>query len=81
VVPLAGLASQIPYCEAALRDAVPRRNGSTSDAHRLALAWNTGGDIWTHDRDFAETGVASWSTANLIVALAGAGAKRRQDQE
>ncbi len=67
VVPLAGLAPQLPHCEAALRDAVPSRNGSTSDAHLLALAWSTGDDIWTHDRDFAGTGVATWSTANLTV--------------
>jgi len=69
VVPLADLAPRLPHCEAALRDSVPSRNGSTSDAHLLALSWATGADIWTHDRDFAGTGVATWSTANLIVGL------------
>ena len=29
-------------------------------------------DIWTIDRDFAGTGVASWSTPNLMRGLAGA---------
>ncbi len=53
----------------ALRDAVPSRNGSTNDAHILALAWNTDADIWSTDRDFAGTGVASWSTPNLLRAL------------
>ena len=56
--------------EAALRDAVASRNGATSDSHILALAWELGADIWSHDRDFAGTGVASWSTINLIRALA-----------
>jgi predicted nucleic acid-binding protein len=70
VVPPGALAPLISDCEAALRDAVHGHNGSTSDAHLLALAWTTGGDIWTHDRDFAGTGVATWSTANLIVGLA-----------
>jgi hypothetical protein len=46
------------------------RNGNTSDAHVLALAFVLEADIWTHDRDFAGTGVASWSTANLLRALA-----------
>src|SRR5689334_3367823 len=40
-----------------LRDAVPSGNGSTRDAHVLALAWDTGADIWSADRDFAGTGV------------------------
>jgi hypothetical protein len=70
VVPLAGLTPRLSECEAALRDAVPSRNGTTGDAHLLALAWARGADIWTHDRDFAGTGVATWSTANLIVGLA-----------
>jgi predicted nucleic acid-binding protein len=70
VVPLGALLHLLTDREAALRDAVPSRNGSTSDAHILALAWAIGGDIWTHDRDFAGTGVATWSTANLVLALA-----------
>jgi len=54
-----------------LRDAVASRNGSVRDAHVLALAWAAGADIWSADRDFAGTGVASWSTVNLLRALAG----------
>lgn len=53
-----------------LRLAVPSRNGSTSDAHVLALAWATDSDIWSGDRDFAGTGWPSWSNANLYRALA-----------
>ena len=53
-----------------LQDAPQSRNGSTSDAHILSLAWRAGAEIWTHDRDFAGTGVASWSTVNLLRALA-----------
>jgi predicted nucleic acid-binding protein len=53
-----------------LRDAVASQNGSTRDAHVLACAWATDADIWSFDRDFAGTGVASWSTANLMRALA-----------
>lgn len=70
VASVATLASQLPACEAALRDSVPSTNGSTQDAHLLALAWSTAADIWTHDRDFAGTGVATWSTTNLMRALA-----------
>ncbi len=58
----------------ALRHATNGANGSTRDAHILALAWEVGGDIWTTDRDFAGTGVATWSTPNLMRALAGADA-------
>jgi predicted nucleic acid-binding protein len=60
-----------PLFEAAvvLREAVASRNGSTDDAHILALAWEVGADIWSHDRDFAGTGVATWSTVNLIRAV------------
>jgi len=54
----------------ALVNAPASRNGSARDAHVLACAWAVEGDIWTFDRDFAETGVASWSTANLLKALA-----------
>ena len=52
-----------------LREAVASRNGSTDDAHILALAWELDADIWSHDRDFAGTGVATWSTVNLLRAL------------
>ena len=52
-----------------LRDAVASRNGSTRDAHILALAWAADADVWTTDRDFAGAGVATWSTPNLMRAL------------
>ena len=52
-----------------LRDAVANRNGSAMDAPILACAWAFDADIWSFDRDFAGTGVASWSTANLMRAL------------
>jgi predicted nucleic acid-binding protein len=70
VTPIASLAPLLPESETALRNSVPSRNGSTRDAHLLALAWSIDADIWTHDRDFAGTGVATWSTANLLCALA-----------
>jgi uncharacterized protein len=35
----------------------------------LALAWSVDANLWTNDRDFAGTGVASWSTPNLLRAL------------
>ncbi|HEY4941106.1 MAG TPA: PIN domain-containing protein [Rhizomicrobium sp.] len=70
VVPLDSLQSHFPGSEIALRDGAASRNGSTRDAHVLALAWDTGADIWTTDRDFAGTGVATWSTPNLMRALA-----------
>jgi predicted nucleic acid-binding protein len=70
VVPMSGLILIVPRARLCLRDAVQSQNGSTADAHILALAWTTGGDIWSADRDFAGTGVASWSTANLLRALA-----------
>lgn len=53
-----------------LRLAVPSRNGSAADAHLLALAWTLDADVWSGDRDFAGTGWPSWSTANLVAALA-----------
>ncbi len=56
--------------EIALREAVASRNGSTKDAHVLALAWSLDADVWTTDRDFAGTGVATWSIPNLMRALA-----------
>jgi predicted nucleic acid-binding protein len=70
VVPMSGLMLMLPRARLCLRDAVPSRNGSAGDAHVLALAWMLGADIWSADRDFAGTGVASWSTINLLRALA-----------
>ena len=70
VVPVAALASHLARSEMVLRDAVPSRNGSVRDAHVLALAWSVDADVWTTDRDFAGTGTATWSTANLMRGLA-----------
>jgi predicted nucleic acid-binding protein len=70
VSPVINLELIISDAEIALRDAVASRNGSTRDAHLLALAWSVDGDIWSGDRDFAGTGVASWTTPNLMRALA-----------
>ena len=70
VVPAETLAPKIPACERALKDAVAGGNGSIRDAHLLALAWAAEADIWTTDRDFAGTGVATWSTPNLMRGLA-----------
>ena len=70
IVPVAALAPHLARSEAVLRDAVPSRNGSIRDAHVLALAWSVDADVWTTDRDFAGTGVATWSTANLMRGLA-----------
>jgi predicted nucleic acid-binding protein len=64
------LEERLPEAETVLIDAVASRNGSTADAHILACAWAAKADIWSTDRDFAGTGVASWSTANLMRALA-----------
>ena len=69
VVPVAALAPVLAESEIALRDAVASRNGSIRDAHVLALARSVDADVWTTDRDFAGTGVASWSTPNLMRAL------------
>ncbi|MEJ0066100.1 MAG: PIN domain-containing protein [Caulobacteraceae bacterium] len=63
-------AELLAEAEVALRDATPSRNGSVRDAHLLALAWDANADIWSHDRDFCGTGVAIWSTLNLLRALA-----------
>ncbi|TCR60655.1 PIN domain-containing protein [Bosea sp. BK604] len=60
----------IAGAESRLRNATASRNGSTDDAHILALAWTYDADIWSHDRDFAGTGWPSWSSANLAAALA-----------
>lgn len=73
IVPVADLEPLLEGCEEALRDAVASRNGSTRGAHVLALAWSVDGDIWSTDRDFAGTGVATWSTPNLMRALVEAG--------
>lgn len=70
IVPTAALSALLPQAEIALADAAASRNGSIGDAHLLALAWSVGADVWTTDRDFAGTGVASWSTPNLIRGLA-----------
>lgn len=72
VVPVAALESLIEPAETVLRDAVASRNGSSRDAHVLALAWSVEADIWTTDRDFAGSGVATWSTPNLMRSLHGA---------
>jgi predicted nucleic acid-binding protein len=69
VVPVATLEHLITKSEIALRNAVASRNGSTRDAHVLELAWDVNADIWTTDRDFGGTGVATWSTPNLLEAL------------
>lgn len=70
IVPVSALEPFLALGETALRDAVASRNGSTRDSHVLALAWSANADIWTTDRDFAGTGVATWSTPNLMRALA-----------
>ena len=70
IIPTEDLTSLIPAAETELRDAVASRNGSIRDAHVLALAWQADADIWTTDRDFAGTGVSTWSTPNLMRALA-----------
>ena len=70
IVPTAALSALLPQAEIVLAEAVASRNGSIGDAHLLALAWSIDADIWTTDRDFAGTGVASWSTPNLIRGLA-----------
>ena len=76
VVPVAALMPILARSEMALRDAVSSRNGSIKDAHVLALAWSVDADIWTTDRDFAGSGVATWSTPNLMRALAESGPLR-----
>jgi hypothetical protein len=70
VISIEALASLTEIGELALRDAVASRNGSMRDAHVLALAWSANADIWTTDRDFAGTGVPTWSTPNLMRGLA-----------
>jgi len=75
IVPIAAFGPMLEEAALALRDSVPSRNGSTNDAHVVALAWSAEGDVWSTDRDFAGTGVASWSTPNLMRALANEGAR------
>jgi len=70
VVPVKALAFLLEASELTLREAVASRNGSTRDSHVLALAWSSDADIWTSDRDFAGTGVPTWSTPNLRRGLA-----------
>ncbi|MFA6967476.1 PIN domain-containing protein [Bosea sp. (in: a-proteobacteria)] len=62
-------AANLDAARRALRNGPASRNGSTKDAHILALAWTCDADIWSHDRDFAGTGWPSWSSANLAAAL------------
>lgn len=70
VVPVAALTPLLERGEIALKEAVPSRNGSMRDAHVLALAWSVDADLWTSDRDFAGSGVATWSTPNLMQGFA-----------
>lgn len=70
VVPATDTESNLSDCECLLREAVDSRNGSIKDAHILALAGMADADIWSSDRDFAGTGIASWSTPNLLRGLA-----------
>lgn len=72
IVPVAEVESLLAQGQIALKEAVASRNGSTNDAHVLALAWSVDADVWTTDRDFAGTGVATWSTPNLMRGLAAA---------
>lgn len=72
IVPVAALLPMLAKCEVCLRDAVVSKNGPVADAHMLALAWSVEAVIWTTDRDFAGTGVATWCTANLMRGLAAA---------
>ena len=76
VVPVAALTPLLKQSEIVLRDAVASRNGSIKDAHVLALAWSVEADIWTTDRDFAGSGIATWSTPNLVRGLAASGLSR-----
>jgi predicted nucleic acid-binding protein len=72
VVLVAALTPVLAESEIALKVAAASRNGSIRDAHVLALARCVEADVWSTDRDFAGTGVASWSTPNLMRSLAGA---------
>ncbi|HAH09532.1 MAG TPA: hypothetical protein DCL54_12880 [Alphaproteobacteria bacterium] len=70
VVDVQELQQSIVLAREFLQYAVNSRNGLTSDDHILALAWRAEADIWSPGRDFAGTGVANWSTPNLVRALA-----------
>jgi predicted nucleic acid-binding protein len=70
VVPVQPLSDRLDVAASVLRDAAHSRNGSVSDAHLLTLAWEADAEIWSHDRDFAGAGIASWSTINLLRAIA-----------
>jgi predicted nucleic acid-binding protein len=74
VVPAAALEPIMPQYEQTLRDAVASRSGSIRGAPVLALAWSIEGDIWTTNRDFAGTGLATWSTPDLMSGLVNAAA-------
>jgi predicted nucleic acid-binding protein len=69
IIPLTAIGDRLLVAEQTLKNAVQSRNGSSRDTHGLALAWAAGADVWSADRDFAGTGVPSWSTANLLRAL------------
>ena len=70
VIPIADFETNMPDSKLSLKEAASSRNGSVKDAHILALAWAADADIWSTDRDFAGTGVATWSTPNLMRGLA-----------
>ncbi len=65
----AGSEASLDVAASVLRDTVPSRNGSAADAHLVVAAWAYDADIWSHDRDYAGTGVPSWSSINLLRAL------------
>lgn len=70
VISMTDFEAELPQSEQSLKEAVGSRNGSIKDAHILALAGMADADIWSSDRDFAGTGIASWSTPNLLRGLA-----------
>ena len=76
IIPVAALMPMLTQSETVLREGVASRNGAIRDAHVLALAWSADADVWTTDRAFAGTGIASWSTPNLMRALAQATVRR-----
>jgi hypothetical protein len=51
VAPLVELEGLLTDAEDVLRDAARSGNGSVRDAHVLALAWCSGADTWSFDRD------------------------------
>jgi predicted nucleic acid-binding protein len=63
-------ADMLTTAKTSLQFAPVSKNGNSRDAHILACAWVHEADIWSHDRDFAGTGWPTWSTANLLAALA-----------